>query len=78
MQVILNVVKSTLMTFFDYNHNNMNGQQYLYHEFSVHYVYIKSLHCWHPQQQEITIDHIYHCNPIVDEKYFLQLLLTIV
>jgi len=66
------------MTFFEYNSHNLNSCQYLYQEFSAHYVYNKSHTQWKPCQQGFAIDCIYHCNSFAGEKYYLQLLLTVV
>ena len=70
--------RSTLMAFFDYNALNSDGRQYLYQDFPTYYTYSASLRKWTPRKSGVSIGRIYHCTPIMGEKYYLRLLLTVV
>ena len=70
--------RSTLMAFFEYNTLNSDGRQYLYQEFPTYFTYSKPLRKWSPRKLGVAIGRIYHCNPIMGEKYYLRLLLTVV
>ena len=69
---------TTLMAFFQYNATYEDGRQYLYQEFPIYYTYNKKLRCWQKRKRGTAIGRIYHCNPFMGEKYYLQLLLTTV
>ncbi|KAA6408564.1 MAG: atp-dependent dna helicase pif1 [Lasallia pustulata] len=69
---------TTLMAFFDYNCNNTDGRNFLNQDFPVHYVFDGKLQRWHIRKWGTTIGRIYHCHPFGGEKYYLQLLLTVV
>ena len=70
--------RSTLMAFFEYNALNSDGRQYLYQDFPTYYTYSTSLYKWTPRKSGVSIGRINHCTPIMGEKYYLRLLLTIV
>lgn len=74
----MELTHSTLMAFFDYNASNSDGRQYLYQDCPTYYTYNKSAPKWTTRKSGVSIGRIYHCNPIMGEKYYLRLLLTIV
>ncbi|KAH0603160.1 uncharacterized protein H6S33_008164 [Morchella sextelata] len=70
--------KSTLMAFFQYNAENVDGHPYLYQEFPTHFTYNKPTRKWSRRKAGVSIGRMYHCNPMMGEKYYLRLLLTVV
>ncbi|KAH0611538.1 uncharacterized protein H6S33_010803 [Morchella sextelata] len=78
LQQRMEAAKSTLMAFFKYNSENSDGRQYLYQEFPVHFTYNRQSRSWSPRKRGVVIGRMYHCNPVMGEKYYLRLLLTAV
>ena len=70
--------RSTLMVFFEYNTLNSDGRQYLYQDFPTYYTYSTFVCKWTPRKSGVSRGRIYHCTPIMGEKYYLRLLLSIV
>ena len=68
----------TLIAFFRYNTDYVDRQSYLYQEFSAHYIF--NIKKWEqqPYQKGFAISCIYYCNLFIGEKYYLQMLLTII
>ena len=74
----MEAARTTLMAFFQYNADNLNGRLYLYQEFPIYFTYNKTSRKWTKRKQGIAIGRMYHCNPFMGEKYYLRLLLTCV
>ena len=70
--------RSTLMAFFDYNAEHLDGRHLLYQEFPEHYVFDQKIKAWHIRKKGKSIGRMYYCNPLVGKKFYLQLLLTVV
>ena len=70
--------RSTLMAYFQYNTLHTDGHPYLYQDFPTHYTYNTSKRVWAPRKSGVSIGRIYHCNPMMGEKYYLRMLLTVV
>ena len=68
---------TTLLAYFKYNLAKAHGRQYLYHEFPIHYVYVRN-EGWKPRTQRMSIGHMYAASPFMGERYYLCLLLTVV
>ncbi|KAG1114567.1 hypothetical protein G6F42_014150 [Rhizopus arrhizus] len=74
--------RSTLMGYFEYNNANRNKPDVvplLYQEFPEHMVWNKKKRAWTPRQNSmLSIARMHYCNPSVDERYYLRLLLTVI
>ena len=68
---------TTLLAYFKYNLAKTDGRQYLYHEFPIHYVYVRN-EGWKPRTQRMSIGRMYAASPFMGERYYLRLLLTVV
>ena len=68
---------STLLAYFKYNFEQADGRQYLYHEFPIHYVYVRK-QGWKPRTQRRSIGRMYSASPFMGARYYLRLLLTVV
>jgi len=68
---------STLLAYFKYNFEKADGRQYLYHEFPLHYVYIRK-QGWKVRSRGRSIGRMYSASPFVGARYYLRLLLTVV
>ena len=66
------------MAYFEYNTLHSDGHSYLYQDFPTHYTYNLSKRVWAPRKSGVSIVCIYHCNLMIGEKYYLQMLLTVV
>jgi len=71
---------TTLLAYFKYNSEHLDGREYLYHEFPVHYVYYtkEKPARWKSRQQGRSIGRMDLVNPFMGEGYYLRLLLTVV
>src|SRR5919202_1908351 len=69
---------SILMAYFSYNALNNDGRQYLYHEFPTYFTYNQQRRAWQPRKKGTAIGRMYHCSPLMGERYYLRLLLTVV
>ena len=77
IQVRLDRSMTTLLAFFNYNSENVDGRGYLYHEFPEHYVYERKVG-WKRRQQGFAIGRMWSASPFQGERYYLRLLLTVV
>jgi len=68
---------STLLAFFKYNSDNVDGRHYLYHEFLEHFVYMPKVG-WKWRKQRFAICRLWSASPLMGERYYLRLLLTVV
>src|SRR5947199_4116141 len=68
----------TLMAFFRYNTDHVDGWSYFYQEFPAHYIFDMKKWEWQPCQKGFAIGYIYYCNLFIGEKYYLRMLLTVV
>jgi hypothetical protein len=69
---------STLIAFFKYNETHPDVPQYLYQQFSTHFVYLPKTKEWKSRERGIAIGRIYTCSPFAGERYYLRLLLIII
>jgi len=77
IQVRLDRYMTTLLAYFNYNSENVDGRGYLYHEFREHYVYERKVG-WKGRQQGFAIGRMCSASPFQGERYYLSLLLTVV
>jgi len=68
---------TTLIAYFKYNSEKADGREYLYHEFPLHYVYVRKKG-WKLRTQRRSIGRMYAASPLMGERYDLRLLLTVV
>jgi len=68
---------TTLLAFFNYNSENVDGRAYLYHEFPEHYVNERKVG-WKRRQQGFAIGRMWLASPFQGERYYLHLLVTVV
>ena len=68
---------TTLQAYFTYNDLNVDGREYLYHEFPLHFVYIRKQH-WKRRQRGTSVGRMYSASPFMGERYYVRLLLTVV
>ena len=68
---------STLLAFFKYNSENVDGRQYLYHECPEHFVYVPKVG-WKCRKQRFSICCMWSASTFMGEHYYLCLLLTVV
>ena len=68
---------TTLIAYFKYNSEKADGRGYLYQEFPEYYVYVRK-QGWKPRIQRRSIGRMYSASPIMGERYYLRLLLTVV
>ena len=73
----LNMSTTTLLAFFKYNAEKEDRREYLYQEFPEHYVYEWNKG-WKPRQQRFSIGRMWSASLFNGERYYLQLLLTVV
>ncbi len=57
---------------------NVNARQYTYLEFLQHFVWNTTIKWWAPKWIGFALGRLYFTNPIVGERYYLRLLLTII
>jgi len=68
---------TTLIAYFKSNSEKADGREYLYHEFPLHYVYVRKKG-WKPRTQRRSIGRMYAASPFMGKRYYLRLLLTMV
>jgi len=68
---------TTLLAFFKYNSENVDGRLYLYHEFRPHFVYVHNVG-WKQRKQQFSICRMWSASPFMGERYYLRLLRTVV
>ena len=68
---------TTLIAYFKYNSERADGREYLYHEFPLHYVYTRK-DGWKPRRQRMSIGRMDAASPIMGERYYFPILLTVV
>ncbi|XP_024995852.1 uncharacterized protein LOC112529002 [Cynara cardunculus var. scolymus] len=69
--------KSSMLTaFFERNRTYMIARQYLYKDFSKHYIWNASSCKWNPQKQGSMRGRLVYANPAEGERYYLRLLLS--
>jgi len=68
---------TTLLAYFKYNSEKVDGRGYLYHEFPEHYVYVRK-QGWKPRIQRKSIGRMYSASPFMGERYYLRLPPTVV
>ena len=78
LRLQLDTAHSKLMAWFKYNLANEDGRQYLYQQFPENFVFREKEKCWQRRQQGLVIGRMYHCNHMQGERFYLQLLLTVV
>jgi len=77
LQERLNRSMTTLIVFFKFNSENVDGRQYLYQEFPEHYVYRPKVG-WKCRKQRYSIGRMSSASPFMGECDYLRLLLTVV
>lgn len=66
--------RANLMAYFEYNRDHPNGRHLKYHEFPEHYIYQGK--AWYRRKDNTrAVGRVYHCNPTVNKRYYLRLLL---
>ncbi|KAH0609829.1 uncharacterized protein H6S33_012375 [Morchella sextelata] len=70
--------RTTLMTYFEYNTEHEDGTRYLYQDFPVYFTYDAKSRKWASRKRGVAIGRMWHCNPMMGEKYYMHLLLTVI
>ena len=70
------------MAFFKYNRDYKDGRGFLYYDFPPYYIYKRAnkgtAAYWKPRQKDFAIGQVLTYSPIIGEKYYLRLLLTLI
>ena len=70
--------KTSLMAFVEYNAEHPDAEQYLYHDFPLHFTWDSKGQRWNPRQRGLQIGRMYQANPFQGELYYLRSLLTVI
>ncbi|KAH0614326.1 uncharacterized protein H6S33_006212 [Morchella sextelata] len=70
--------RTTLMAYFEYNTEHEDGTRYLYQDFPVYFTYDAKSRKWASRKKGVAIGRMWHCNPMMGEKYYMRLLLTVI
>lgn len=73
----LELSRSTLTAFFQYNAEHEDGRNCLYQDFPSRYVFDKKHREWRRRRNRgSAIGRMYYCSPVAGERFYLRLLLT--
>ena len=78
MQRRVDDARLKLMAYFAYNYAHTDARHIAYQDFPTYIVWKGKEKAWSPRQQGTAVGRIYSCNPLVEERYYLRMLLTIV
>ena len=80
LQQCLEIAHSTLTAWFQYNTENINNCITLYQDFPYRHTFMAKTQQWQccTCLKDTVIGYIYYCSPVAGERYYLQLLLTVV
>ena len=78
MQLQLETAKSKLMGWFAYNVDHLDGRYLLYQQCPEQYVFLDKEKQWQKRNRGFTSGRMHYCNPLQGERFYLQLLLTVI